>query len=336
MSHTDSTEPGSLPELNEARPAPAAEPDDTRTTRERIIDHLTDCVEAGPQSTASIIAALKAVGIAENTIEVNLSRTTAAGLILRTSPGFYVLAPSKPKPEPSPRAEQPPYMVDGRSMQEWIDMLEAWWADRSTWNVEREGPPPDHPDNRLHPVVMKVFANRLEPRIVELERQAAVAKKDAALLQKLLEACGGNYIDGPAIRDVAPVKAMLASRVPLDLIEVTLRSKINRTIGVITNPPLKSWRDPALLQAIGEKWCRHILVPGMVRSWGEAPAATAPQKATEKPKPAPAVVAPPAAESSPAQPFYGSVIVARLQDAAARHNARAAAVAAPPKARSER
>jgi hypothetical protein len=116
-------------------------------------------------------------------------------------------------------------------------------------------------------------------------REAKAAAKQAAadgeLRDKLIAATGGNVIRGPAVDDVAAIK-MAMELVPLDCIVSAIRGKTDRKC-YPKNEPATSWRDPRLLKAIAETYCRFLLIPGMVQTWGAA--GTAPQKAVETPEP---------------------------------------------------
>lgn len=88
-----------------APPAPEAEPDDTRSARERVIDHLTD--SEGPQSVEQILAG---TGLNRNACEQAIFRAKKAEQIIWVEPAVYALAP--PKPLPSSR--------NGHSNEEWL------------------------------------------------------------------------------------------------------------------------------------------------------------------------------------------------------------------------
>jgi hypothetical protein len=83
---TEVAEPAS-PEAA-AAPAPEAEPetDDTRSARERVIDHLTD--SKGPQSVERILAG---TGLNRNACEQAIFRAKKAEQIIWVAPGLQEL-----------------------------------------------------------------------------------------------------------------------------------------------------------------------------------------------------------------------------------------------------
>src|SRR5258707_6027243 len=183
-----------------AAPAPEAEPetDDTRSARERVIDHLTD--SEGPQSVEQILAG---TGLNRNACEQAIFRAKKAEQIIWVAPGVYALAP--PKPLPSSR--------NGHSNEEWVARIEAWQVNPASWNIEEDGPPPNDPNHRIPlDVVGRVNDRRARWAKETEKRDAAAAKQaaaDAALRDKLIAAAGGNVIRGPGIDDVSPIRAAL-------------------------------------------------------------------------------------------------------------------------------
>jgi hypothetical protein len=109
---------------------------DTRTVRQRVIDHLVDTVEAGPQSVAQI---LEGTGLNRSACEQALHRAIASLQILRLATGIYKIAPPKPKPPP----EEPPRVrSDGTTDEQWL----SWLFERRETGVWRgPGPPPGDP-----------------------------------------------------------------------------------------------------------------------------------------------------------------------------------------------
>lgn len=259
--------------------------------RQAILDHLLDMVDAGPQSVAQILAALPA-GTTRGNAEAAIHREFRAGRIRRVSPGHYVLAPPKPPapPAPPPAAAvallaaiasfAPPIDLAGMTESEWFAALEAWHADPSTWDVAKLGPPPDQAGHRVPPPILAVFRDRVRAREKRArEAEAAAARRAAAdreLRDQLIAACHGNLIRGPALDDVAPIRAALET-VPLDVVLAAIRGKTDRKI-FPGNQPAVSWREERLLRAIAEKFCRYKLAPAMAASWaagGNAPGKSA-------------------------------------------------------------
>jgi hypothetical protein len=266
-----------------AAPAPEAEPetDDTRSARERVIDHLTG--SEGPQSVEQILAG---TGLNRNALEQALYRATRAEQIERVAPGTYKLAPPKPL-APS---------RNGHTNEEWVARIEAWQVNPASWNVEEDGPPPNDPNHRIPLDVVGRFKDRQAREAKEREkREGAAAKQEAAdreLRAKLIAATHGNYTPGPGIQDISPIKAAL-ELVPLDRALSAIRWKVDKRC-YPANPTLTSWRDPRLLKAIGEYFCEAILVPSMVDAWMAA--GTAPGKVVQR------------AEAAPASTFTGKRI----------------------------
>src|SRR5712672_3146732 len=142
-----------------AAPASEAEPetDDTRSARERVIDHLTD--SEGPQTVAEII---QGTGLIRNTAEQAIFRAGQAGRIERVGVGLYKLAP--PKPPPPPRPEPPAPAIGGRTYEDWMTLMEAWYANPATWDVATLGPAPGQPRCLVPKQASMMFARRLERR----------------------------------------------------------------------------------------------------------------------------------------------------------------------------
>ena len=266
----------SVPPEAAAAPAPEAEPetDDTRSARERVIDHLTD--SEGPQSVEQILAG---TGLNRNACEQAIFRAKKAEQIIWVAPGVYALAP--PKPLPSSR--------NGHSNEEWVARIEAWQVNPASWNVEEDGPPPNDPNHRIPLDVVGRFKDRQAREAKEREkREAAAAKQeaaDAALRDQLIAATGGNFTPGPGLDDLAPIK-MALELVPLDYVLSAIRHKTDRKC-YPKNEPATSWREERLLKQIAQDYCNYLIVPSLVDAWGKA-AAKAPKKPVERAEAAPA------------------------------------------------
>jgi hypothetical protein len=132
---------------------------DTRTVRQRVIDHLVDTVEAGPQSVAQI---LEGTGLNRSACEQALHRAIASLQILRLATGIYKIAPPKPKPPPEP----PRVRSDGTTDEQWL----SWLFERRETGVWRgPGPPPGDPGRMVPMDITWKFSARVEQR--EKERQ---------------------------------------------------------------------------------------------------------------------------------------------------------------------
>src|SRR5712672_2024566 len=163
----------------EAAAAPAPETDDTRSARERVIDHLTD--SEGPQSVEQILAG---TGLNRNACEQAIFRAKKAEQIIWVAPGVYALAPPKP----------PPRSLRGHTDDEWIARIKAWQANPASWKIEEDGPPPNNPNHRIPQDVVGRFKDRQAREAKEREkREGAAAKQEAAdaeLRNQLLAATG--------------------------------------------------------------------------------------------------------------------------------------------------
>src|SRR6266853_1841146 len=210
----------------EAAPAPEAELETevNKSAREKVLDHLTD--SEGSQTVAEII---QGTGLIRNTAEQAIFRAVQAGQIERTAPGTYKLAAPKPPRPPSP--EPPPPSPAGHTDEEWIARIEAWQVNPASWNIEEDGPPPNHPEHRIPLDVVGRFKERQAREAKEREkREAAAAKQesaDAALRDQLIAATGGNFTPGPGLDNLAPIK-MALELVPLDYILSAIRHKTDR------------------------------------------------------------------------------------------------------------
>jgi hypothetical protein len=259
--------------------------------RQAILDHLLDMADAGPQSVAQILATMPP-GTTRGNAEAAIHREHKAGRIVRTSPGHYVLAPPKPPAPPEPPPPAAVKMIEvlagfawpaadrgALTEDEWFEALDAWYADPSSWDVGKFGPP----DGSKVPFdIMRRWRDRIRKR---QERQAEAAARaarqreaDAKIRDELLTAAHSNYILGPGLTDMAPVRAILET-VPLDDLLITIRGKYDRRLRP-SSPPLISWRDQTLLTAVAEMLCRR-LAKCMVATWSAA--GRAPQTPADAP-----------------------------------------------------
>jgi hypothetical protein len=278
----------------EATP-PEAEPG--KSVREAVLDHLLDTVESGPQSIQQIVEATK---VDRNGVDQALHRLCEAGDALRVDRGTYKLAPPKPRPPSKP--ETPASTVGGRTYEEWLADLEAWYANPASWDVATLGPRPDGPGNRVPATVLMMYRRRLDARKKAAEEQrTAAAVNDVELLKQLIEAAHSNVVDGPDLRDISPILKVLDT-VPLEQVLYAIHGKHDPRV-YPKNPAVKSWRDQALLREIAERFCRNIMVPRMIEVWSKAPAAKAPGAAAERVSVSAATPrAPPAPQTAQAAP----------------------------------
>src|SRR6266436_5906864 len=265
-------------------------PESLGPVRRAILEGLIDT--EGPMSVSQLHAVMPP-GTPRSTAEASILREFRSGRIERVSAGHYVLAKPKP-PEAKPSSPPPPPTPDEEAT--WFVALEAWLVDRASWDVEKLGPRPNEPDNRIPPDIRMRFADRLRKR-QERRREAevAAAKRAAAdreLRDKLLAAANGNFQPGPTLDDVGPIREVLKV-LPLDRVLMVIRQKIDRR-SYPTHPPLVSWRGPAFLRALAEDFCRAFAVPGLVKEWSAA--GTAPAKPAGASGASPAVQVPAAPE----------------------------------------
>jgi len=180
---------------------------------------------------------------------------------------------------------------NGHSNDEWIALIEAWQADPTTWNIEEDGPPPNDPSHRIPLDVVGRFKDRQAREAKEREkREGAAARQaaaDAELRDKLIAATHGNFTPGPGLDDVSPIRAAMEV-IPLDDILSAIRSKTDRKL-YPRNEPATSWREPRLLKAIAEHFCRFVVVPSAVDAWLKAGKVGAPGKAADASEASPAV-----------------------------------------------
>ncbi len=251
--------------------------------RQAILDHLLDSVDAGPQSVAQILAAMPP-GTSRNNCESAIKREFDAGRIERVSPGHYVLAPPKspepPRPPPTAAVKVLemaagfawPDALAGMTEEEWFAALEAWHADPSTWDTDKLGSPPNQPSNRVPMGIMLRFKDRLrkreDRRKTAEEAAARQADADRELRDQLIAACHGNFITGPGLDDVAPIRAAMEN-VSLDTILPAIRYKTDKKC-FPGNEPATSWREERLLKSIATLFCERVLIPNMVDAWGSA------------------------------------------------------------------
>jgi hypothetical protein len=102
-------------------------------------------------------------------------------------PGVYKLAPAKsPEASPAPQPDPPGVRGNGHSADEWLDALERWAVDPSSWNVEELGPPLGQAGSRIPDGIKLRFNDRIRKRHERRrEAEAATAKRTAADAQAL-------------------------------------------------------------------------------------------------------------------------------------------------------
>jgi hypothetical protein len=227
-----------------------------------------------------------------NACEQAIFRAKKAEQIIWVAPGVYALAPPKP----------PPRSLRGHTDDEWIARIKAWQANPASWKIEEDGPPPNNPNHRIPQDVVGQFKDRQKrerEKAAKQDAEAAAARQAAAdrqLRDQLLAATGGNYTPGPALDDVAPIK-MALEIVPLDDVLSAIRGKSDRKL-YPRNEPASSWRDPRLLKAIAEHYCRFTLVPSIVHAWSAV--GTVPQKPADASSTSPSTLEPEGSENAPA------------------------------------
>jgi hypothetical protein len=240
--------------------------------RRAILDHLLDTAQAGPQSVAEVLQAMP-IGTSRNTLESALRRSHEAGHVERVAPGRYAL--SKPQPVGPPKPAPPPTPEEEALV---FDALERWAVDPASWNVAALGPAPDDENTQISLDIRRRFFDRVRKREQRRrDAEAAGAKQaeaDRQLRDRLIAVTYGNYLPGPGLDDVAPIKRAL-ELVPLDRILSAIRCKTDKKL-YPKNEPAASWRESRLLKEIAESYCRSVLVPSMVAGWSAA--GRAPQK----------------------------------------------------------
>jgi hypothetical protein len=236
------------------------------STRQAVLDHLIDSVDAGPQSVAQILAAMPA-GTSRNTAESAIKREFDQGRIIRTSPGHYLLAPVKP-----PEAKPAPLPEPDKSEDEWFLALEAWINQPESWDRERLGPRPDEPGRRVPADIVARGVDRSRKRQERRkDAEAAAARREAEdfkLLDALLTACNGNYSRTAALADPRPIHVMLNSGVPIEEIIGTIKAKVDRR-AFPKNQTIGSWSESWFLKAVAEQYARWVLAPRLVAKWRE-------------------------------------------------------------------
>jgi hypothetical protein len=254
-------------------------------TRQRILDEFLDADRA--ELSMSEIKALLP-DVLPGTVEACVRREWQQGRLERTKPGTYRLAPPKAVESPKP----PPLVDADKSEDEWFDALEAWAADPASWPVAALGPPPDDPASQVPLDIRTRFLDRVRKREARRRDAAAALARQAAadqqLRDQLLAVTGGNFVPGPGLDDVAPIKSAMQI-VDLDTILIAIRGKLD--LCWPPPPPLKEWRETRLLEAIATMYCRQ-LGRRLVAIWSKAGMATG--KPTE--------AEPTVSESAPALP----------------------------------
>jgi hypothetical protein len=235
-----------------------------RSARELVIDYFTDT--EGEQTVDQV---MRGTGIASRDVAHQaLHRATDAGLIERVGVGVYRIAPVKP-PRPlkpvAPPPGEPPQIREGHTDAEWLALIETYHR-TGQWDRERDGLPPDAFGHKVPlDIIMRLNLRQAEAKKAAEKvaaRKAAAAAADAALLEQLLAVTNGNHVDRPDLWDVGPIKAALET-VPIEHVLSVVRSKADRRI-FPKNPPLRSFRDAALLRAIAESFCKAVIIPNMV------------------------------------------------------------------------
>jgi hypothetical protein len=256
--------------------------------RRAVLDALID--NERPLTVAEIVAHMPP-GTSRNSTESAIKREFDAGRIERVAPGTYRLAPPKPPEPPKPAAPPEPNPVPAvghTDEEQWFAWLDAWKAG-GKW--EGPGNPPDQ-SGCLVPVDIIAKHNdrvrKREQRRRDAEAAAArQAEADRELRHKLIAATAGNFVPGPALDDVTPIRSAMET-VSLGRILQAIRNKTDRLL-YPKNEPAKSWRDPRLLEAIAKDFCRLDVLPRLVATWsaaGKAPQAAGASEAS------PAVPAP--------------------------------------------
>jgi hypothetical protein len=232
------------------------ETDDTRSARQRILDHLEDT--EGPQHVSAIV---QGTGLDRRVIDPILSRGVKSGLFLRVAEATYALAPPAPEPVPAPPEPQEMPSADGIPPAEWLSWLWAWYRS-SRW--EGPGRPPGRETGILEPgcaVPMDVFAQFQGELSAVLQQEA----EDEALASRLIAHAAGNVTSrSPGLRDLRPIRIALASGVPLDVVEAVIRYKHDPRISP-KNMPLRDWAE--LLPHIAEHFGRFTLAKKLLAKW---------------------------------------------------------------------
>jgi hypothetical protein len=321
----------------------AAAPDDApRSARELVLDHLTDTVEAGPQSIAQIV---EGTGIDRNTIDQVLLRATRAEEIEHVGRGLYKLAAPKPPAPPKQAVEKaaapPPLAVAEADVELFRSLLMATGGHVVTAQPRGTGVTDlttvkamiangadleadilptirNHVGELAQRPLESWTAQWFVQGVAESHRRrleaaakpaapAAPAKPsvpaidDAELLEKLLTAGEGNFGTGPGIRDLRPIRIMLADGVELDDILRALRDKVSRRASAYATT-LLSWSEPRFFRMVAESQVRRTVVPGWVGRWTK----TLHGEPAETPGPPAAVSAPPTSHPPQRRPAMRS------------------------------
>jgi hypothetical protein len=279
--------------------------------RRAILDALLDA--DGPLTVQQLWDAMPQ-GTTKNVAESSIHREMTAARIRRCGVGQYELAPFKPPAPPEPPAaaiatlamaagfgwKTDPDALAGMSEGEWFAALEAWYADPSTWDAAKFGPPPDHPDNRVPFDLERRFQERVRKRRerqAEAEERAALQRAaDAELRDQLIGFASGFVLRGPRLNDVGPIRRVLADGIPMGIVELGIRNACDKRL----NPKAQraaAWADEHVLRSIAEMFFRRVMRPAMVSAW--ATAKSAPGEATGASDAPPAVEEPPAPEPAP-------------------------------------
>ena len=278
--------PEAIAELEAAPPqaAPAAQVaertlpfdvDHLGLLRRSVLDHLLDT--EGPQSVAQIVASMPP-GTTRGSAESAIKREYDAGRIERVGAGLYVLGKPKPPNQPKPAPPDPVHN------DQWFAWLDEW---RASDQWKGPGNPPGQAGCLVPMDIISKFNDRVrkrEQRRKEADEAAAKrAAADAELRARLLATCNGNYLPGPGLDDMTPIKAIL-ELVPVDYILYAIRQKVDKRC-FPGNPPLASWRDPKFLRAVADNYCGGVVIPSMVAAWEAAGKASA-SKTHESSQPA--------------------------------------------------
>ena len=240
-------------------PASDTEPEteDTRTARQRILDHLEDT--EGPQHVTAICTG---TALDRAVVDPVLSRLTSKGVLIRVAAATYALAPPQPEPAPVPIPAEVP-RADGIPASEWLHWLHEH---RVTGKWQGIGKPPG-PEGLLTPG----FACPIDVFMKFTGECDAIAKQraeDAALRDRLIPAAAGNLMRGPKLDDVRALRVMLAAGIPIEEIEQVVKYQHDRRLKP-SNPPLASWAD--LFQPVAVHHHRFVLAKRTAAKWRERP-----------------------------------------------------------------
>jgi hypothetical protein len=207
----------------------------------------------GPQSVAQILAAMPP-GTTRGSAESAIKREFDAGRIERVAAGVYRLAPPKPPESPKRPSTPPPPTPDEEAM--WLSALETRVVDRSSWDVDKLGPPPHAPNNKVPPAVKMRFNDRLWKREERRrDREAAQARQaadDAQLRNKLLSVTGGNFMAGHGLDAMTVIRSMLQV-VRLEDVLIGLKRVVDRRLDPQA-APIAYWTDKRFLEAVARRF----------------------------------------------------------------------------------